>query len=159
VSELAIQVHDHLLARLETVATAESLTGGLLGAALTATPGSSATFRGGLIVYATDLKASLAGVSLALLKERGAVDADVAAALAAGARERLGATWGVGLTGVAGPDAQDGAPVGTVYVGIAGPNRTPVVEAATLTGDRALIRSGALDLALTLLRDTLADAE
>lgn len=158
-SGLAAQVHELLLARGETVATAESITAGLVGGALTSTPGSSSTYRGGVIVYATDLKASLAGVSLALLEERGAVDADVAAALAAGARDRLGATWGLGLTGVAGPDPQDGQPVGTLFVGLAGPDGAPQVTSAALAGDRAMVRTGAVDVALTLLRDRLADPE
>jgi nicotinamide-nucleotide amidase len=159
VRELAAQVHELLLSRGETVATAESITGGLVGGALTTTPGSSATYRGGLIVYATDLKASLAGVSLALLEKHGAVDPDVAAALAVGARDRLGATWGLGLTGVAGPDPQDGKPVGTLFVGLAGSAGDPTVTSALVSGDRAMIRSGAVELALTLLRDRLADPE
>ena len=72
-------------------------------------------------VYATDLKAGLLGVDAALLAERGPVSPDVAAALAAGVRDRLGATYGLGITGVAGPDPQDGRPPGTVYVALAGP--------------------------------------
>ena len=84
---------------------------------LTDTPGASATFRGGLTVYATDLKASLAGVSEDLLERKGAVDPEVAIELARGVRSRLGASWGVGVTGVAGPDPQDGRSVGTVFVG------------------------------------------
>lgn len=101
-----------------TVATAESLTGGLLVALLTEVPGASAVVRGGLVVYATELKASLAGVDAALLDERGPVDPDVAVALADGARSVCGAAVGVGLTGVAGPDQQHGLPVGTVFVAV-----------------------------------------
>ena len=157
--ELAAEVHERLLARGETVATAESLTGGLVGAALTTTPGASSTYRGGVIVYATDLKAALAGVSLELLEKRGAVDPDVACALAVGVRDRLAATWGLGLTGVAGPDPQDGAPVGTLFIAVAGPGGDPQVRSAVLSGGRDEIRSGAVELALTLLRDRLADAE
>jgi nicotinamide-nucleotide amidase len=156
---LAAQVHELLLARGETVATAESLTAGLVGAALTSTPGASSTYRGGLIVYATDLKASLAGVPLVLLEERGAVDPEVAAALASGARDRLIATWGLGLTGVAGPDSQDGKPVGTLYVALAGPDGVPEVTSVVLAGDRQMVRSGAVEVALTVLRDRLADPE
>jgi nicotinamide-nucleotide amidase len=155
VSELAQSVHELLLARGETVATAESLTAGLLGAALTETPGTSVTFRGGLVVYATDLKASLAGVSAELLAERGAVDPEVAAALAVGVRERLVATWGLGLTGVAGPDPQDGVEPGTVYVALAGPIDPPAVLSLQLLGGRAAVRSAAVDAALRLLRDTV----
>ena len=82
-------------------------------------PGVSAVFRGGLVVYATDLKHALAGVPEQLLTERGPVDPDVARALAAGARERCGADWGLATTGVAGPEPQDGMPVGLVYVAVA----------------------------------------
>jgi nicotinamide-nucleotide amidase len=156
---LAGEIHRLLVARGETVATAESLTAGLVGAALTSTPGSSATYRGGVIVYATDLKATLAGVSSALLDARGAVDVEVAAALATGARDRLGATWGLGLTGVAGPDPQDGVVAGTVFIGLAGPAEPPKVASLLLPGDRDAVRSGAVDAALTLLRDAAATAE
>ena len=96
---------------------AESLTGGLVGAALTEVPGSSAAFRGGVLVYATDLKASLAGVPDARAgRARGGVAPRPRGALAEGVRDRLGATYGVGVTGVAGPDEQEGQPVGTVHV-------------------------------------------
>ncbi len=118
-------VHELLVARGETVAVAESLTGGLTSAELTATAGASASFRGGLVVYATDLKAALAEVPQELLERHGAVHPDVAAALAAGVRRRLGASWGLGLTGVAGPDPQDGQPVGTVHIGVAAPLGEP----------------------------------
>jgi nicotinamide-nucleotide amidase len=140
--------------RQETVATAESLTAGLLCAALTSVPGSSAVVRGGLIVYATDLKWGLAGVDPVLLKERGAVDPDVAVQLATGARDRCGAAWGLGLTGVAGPDPQDGVSPGTVHIGIAGSS----VDVATITvaGDRHEVRSAAVRAAVDLLAKALA---
>jgi nicotinamide-nucleotide amidase len=148
-------VHRLLLDRGATVAVAESLTGGLLGAALTSTPGSSATFRGALVVYATELKETLAGVPGPLLDAEGPVSAHVAAALAAGARDRLGSTYGVGVTGVAGPDSQDGHPVGTVHVAVAGPAGGEV-RTLSLRGDRAGIRSGAVAAALDLLAEVLA---
>ena len=146
----AAEVHEILVGRGATVAVAESLTGGLLGAALTATPGASATFRGGLVVYATDLKETVAGVPGPLLDAEGPVSAHVALALAAGARDRLGATYGVGVTGVAGPDLQEGQPVGTVFVAVAGPDDGEF-RALTLAGDRAAIRASAVDAALDLL--------
>jgi nicotinamide-nucleotide amidase len=155
----AARLHRQLSQRAETVATAESLTGGLVGAVLTGVPGASATYRGGLVVYATDLKASLAGVDPALLAATGPVAPEVAAALAAGARIRLGATWGVGLTGVAGPDPQDGQPVGTTYVAVAGPVGEPVVASLRLAGGRAEIRRAAAAAALRLLTDRLAAGE
>lgn len=140
-----------------TVAIAESLTGGLLTAALTDTPGASLTVRGGLVVYATDLKASLAGVPVALLEERGAVDPDVAVALARGARARLGATYGLGVTGVAGPDAQDGKAAGTVFLALAGPSDETVAERA-FGGDRAAIRAAAVEAMLDILKRECAAA-
>jgi nicotinamide-nucleotide amidase len=140
-----------------TVAVAESLTGGLLTAALTDTPGASVTVRGGLVVYATPLKASLAGVPAPLLEERGAVDPDVALALARGVRSRLGATYGLGVTGVAGPDPQDGRDVGTVFLALAGPDDETVAERA-LSGDRAAIRAGAVRAALDVLKRECASA-
>jgi PncC family amidohydrolase len=149
------EVHALLLRRGATVAVAESLTGGLLGAALTETPGSSTTFRGGLIVYATELKAALAGVPQPLLDAEGPVSAHVAAALAAGVRDRLGSSYGVGVTGVAGPDEQNGQPVGTVHVGIAGPDAGEV-RSLRLSGDRGQIRRDAVDAALSLLAQTLS---
>jgi nicotinamide-nucleotide amidase len=140
-----------------TVAVAESLTGGELSAALTGPAGASAVFRGGLVVYATDLKHALAGVPAPLLAAQGAVSPDVAGALAAGARDRLGATYGLSLTGVAGPDPQDGVEVGVVYVGLAGPGGGEV-RRLTLGGDRAAIRAGAVAGALDVLAGRLAKA-
>jgi len=154
--ELA-QLHADLRELGATVAVAESLTGGLLTAALTDTPGASVTVRGGLVVYATPLKASLAGVPAPLLEERGAVDPDVALALARGVRSRLGATYGLGVTGVAGPDPQDGRDVGTVFLALAGPEDETVAERA-LSGDRAEIRAGAVRAALDVLKRECASA-
>jgi nicotinamide-nucleotide amidase len=148
---LAREVHEALLERGETVAVAESLTGGALGAALVAVPGVSATFRGGVIAYATGLKAELLGVDAALLARRGPVDPEVAVAMAAGVRRRLGATWGLATTGVAGPDPQDGHPPGAFFVALAGPDGSRV-EALARHGDRAAVRAAAVDAALALLR-------
>jgi nicotinamide-nucleotide amidase len=139
-----------LVEREETLAVAESLTGGLLAATVVEVAGVSSVFRGGLVVYATDLKTSLAGVPAGVLADRGPVDPDVAAALAQGARERCGADWGLGTTGVAGPEPQGGKPVGTVYVAVAGPDGAAVRRLA-LTGNRQDIRDGAVTAALELL--------
>lgn len=154
-SALAAQIHEVLKSRGETLAVAESLTGGLLGATCTSVPGASATFRGGVTAYATSLKVELLGVPEPLLAAQGAVSPDVAAAMAAGARDRLGATYGLALTGVAGPDPQDGHPVGEVHVGLAGPE-AGVVRSLALTGGRAAIRAAAVDEALKLLREQLS---
>ncbi|RZS34772.1 nicotinamide-nucleotide amidase [Herbihabitans rhizosphaerae] len=143
---------DALRERGETVAAAESLTAGLVCALLTTVSGSSAVLRGGLVVYATDLKAELAGVDRALLAEHGAVHPDVAGALATGARERCGADWGLGLTGVAGPDGQDGQPPGTVFVAVAGPNGAPAtVRGEQIAGGRHEVRSAAARACFSLL--------
>jgi nicotinamide-nucleotide amidase len=146
----AAAVVHRLIERGQSVAVAESLTGGLLAATLVDVPGVSAVFRGGLIVYATDLKASLAGVPEGLLAERGPVDADVAVALARGVRQRCDAHWGLATTGVAGPDPQDGKPVGTVFVAVAGPAGSTARKLA-LDGDRAQIRATTVTAALQLL--------
>jgi nicotinamide-nucleotide amidase len=159
VSDLSAEAQEVLAAlkaRGATVAVAESLTGGLLTAALTTPAGASVAVRGGLVVYATDLKAALAGVPAPLLDAQGPVSPDVAAALAAGARDRLGATYGLSLTGVAGPDPQGDTPVGTVFAGIAGPGGGEVRH-LMLTGDRAEIRAASVRAALALLGERLSD--
>lgn len=131
----------------QTVATAESLTAGLLAATVAGVPGASTVLRGGLIVYATDLKNRLACVDDEILRTDGPVAASTAEQLAVGARQCCGADWGVGLTGVAGPDSQDGHPVGTVYLGLAGPQHSEVVR-LKLHGDRWTIRIGAAHCAV-----------
>jgi len=147
-------VHRLLLARGLSVAVAESLTGGLLSAALTESPGSSETFRGGLVVYATDLKAALAGVPEAMLQAEGPVSAVVAVALAGGVRQRLGTDLGLGITGVAGPDPVDAHPAGTVFIAVAGKG-TIEVRRAELSGSRAEIRAQGVCAALDLLVNVL----
>jgi nicotinamide-nucleotide amidase len=155
-ASLAAEVHTLLLSRGETVAVAESLTGGALGAALTAVPGVSATFRGGIVAYATELKAELLGVDRDLLAQFGPVHQLVAARMAAGVRRRLGATYGLATTGVAGPDPQDGHLPGEVYIGMArGGRGLLLTQSLHLTGDRAAIRAGAVQAALEGLRDLL----
>ncbi|HEX5541993.1 MAG TPA: CinA family protein [Micromonospora sp.] len=152
-SPAAAVIHS-LVDRGETVATVESLTGGLLAATLVEIAGASRVFRGGLVVYATDLKAFLADVPADLLAERGAVDPDVAVALAEGGRRRCGADWCLATTGVAGPKEQDGKPVGLVFIAVAGPARTRVLR-LDLAGGRAAIRTEAVMAALRLLTDQL----
>src|SRR5215475_3764471 len=131
--DLASQVLDRLRAGGQTVAVAESLTGGLVAAALTDVPGSSAAFRGGVVSYATDLKARLLGVNEEVLAEHGPVYAPVAASMAAGVRQRLRATVGVATTGVAGPDSQDGQPPGTVHIAVSLTDDT-IVRTIALAG-------------------------
>jgi len=139
-----------------TIATAESLTGGLVCAALVDVPGASLVVRGGIVAYATDLKAALLEVPVDLLAARGAVDPDVASAMADGVRARCGADIGVATTGVAGPDPQDGMPVGTVHLAVAGPGAGRVqVESVLFTGDRNSIRRQSVDSALLLVSRVL----
>jgi nicotinamide-nucleotide amidase len=145
-----------LAERRQTLAVAESLTGGLLAATIVDVPGASAVFRGGLVVYATDLKASLAGVPAGLLAERGPVDREVALALAAGARDRCGADWGLATTGVAGPEPQHGVAVGTVHVAVAGPGADEV-RSLVASGDRPAVRRAAVAAALELLAAQLPE--
>ncbi len=137
------------------MATAESLTGGLIAAALTEVPGSSAVFRGGIVAYATELKAVLLGVPRAVLDADGPVAPEVAAAMAEGARARLGATFGVATTGVAGPGPADGKPAGTVYIAVSVGHNTDiqdtVVRRLSLIGSREAIRAGTVREALALL--------
>lgn len=145
-----------LTVRRQTVATAESLTAGLLAATLAGVPGASAVLRGGLVTYAVETKTALAGVATRLLDEVGPVAAPTARALAVGAMQRCGATWGVGLTGVAGPEPHGGHPVGTVYIGVAGPVETTVAH-VQLQGSRWDIRMAAVQAAIRQLRAALAE--
>lgn len=140
-----------------TLATSESLTAGLCAATLANIPGASNVLRGGLIVYATELKAELAGVDVTLLEERGPIDPDVAEQLALGATERCGADIGIGLTGVAGPDSQDGHPVGEVFIGlsVAGVASKRKMDVDPQRLERAMIRQSAVEFALLSLLEEL----
>jgi nicotinamide-nucleotide amidase len=154
--ELAGEILRRLADAGQTVATAESLTGGLVAAALTDVPGSSAVFRGGVVAYATDLKAGVLGVDGAMLDVHGPVYGPVAAAMAEGARKLLGATVGVSTTGVAGPGAADGSPAGTVHVAISLDDDT-VVRTMALSGNRDEVRRLAVERALGLLLGRLRE--
>jgi nicotinamide-nucleotide amidase len=139
-----------------TVATAESLTGGLVAATLTDIPGASQAFRGGVVSYATDLKARLLGVDPAMLAAHGAVYAPVAVAMAAGVRDRLGATVGIATTGVAGPEPQDGVPPGTVHIAVSLADDT-IVRTIALVGDRDEVRTLTVERVLGLLLGRLRE--
>ena len=154
--DLASQVLDRLQAGGQTVAVAESLTGGLVAAALTDVPGSSAAFRGAVVAYATELKADLLGVDAVMLRRHGAVYPAVAAAMAQGVRARLGATYGVATTGVAGPEPSDGQPVGTAHIAVSVADDT-VVRTIALTGDRHEIRRLTVEHVLGLLLGRLRE--
>ncbi|MGW6539819.1 CinA family protein [Streptomyces sp. NPDC055051] len=159
-SAAAARVLGLLAERGQTLAAAESLTGGLVAAELTGVPGASRSFLGSVTAYATPLKHALLGVEAGLLSERGAVDPEVAVQMARGVRDRLGADWGMATTGVAGPEPQDGQPVGTVYVAVAGPATTGAaagkVVSLRLNGDRADIRRESVRSVLELLHGELS---
>jgi nicotinamide-nucleotide amidase len=143
------------LAGGHTVATAESCTGGLLAARLTARPGSSAYVLGGVTAYANSAKEGLVGVPGRTILDHGAVSREVAAALAEGARARFGAAIGVGITGIAGPGGGTAEkPVGTVHLCVAGPERT-LERSLRLPGDREAVRERSVTMAMHLLRELL----
>jgi nicotinamide-nucleotide amidase len=154
IEALAATAIELLIARDETVATAESLTGGLVSAALTGVPGASVVVRGGVVSYSTEVKASVLGVDPELLARAGAVAASVAEQMAAGTRAVLDADYGLATTGVAGPDPAEGQPVGRVFVAVAGPG-TSRVQVLDLRGDRALIRAQSVLAVLRLLGEML----
>ena len=137
-----------------TLATAESLTGGLLGGRVTAVAGSSAYYLGGVVAYATEAKAALLGVDRDLLATQGPVSEPAAAAMAEGARRAFGADLGLATTGVAGPTEQDGRPVGTLCLGVADAAGTATATMRA-PGDRAQVRAWAATVALDLLRRRL----
>jgi PncC family amidohydrolase len=153
---LAARLHDALRARGLTVASAESLTGGALGDLLSSTSGASATYRGGVVAYATDVKESLLGVSEETVATYGVVSAECAVQMALGARSLLRSDWAVSTTGVAGPSLQESKPAGTVYVGVAGPDGAHGLL-LHLDGDRRGIRVQTCHAALTALLDAVAD--
>jgi nicotinamide-nucleotide amidase len=136
---MAAALHAELVRRSAVIATAESLTGGELGVLLSAAPGASETYLGGIISYATEVKRKLLQVSAYTVDRHGVVSAECATEMALGARALFGADYAVSTTGVAGPAAQEGKPVGLVYVGVAGPDGVSTQE-LRLDGDRAEIR-------------------
>lgn len=162
-ADLTFRVVRTLIERRQTIAVAESLTGGGLAAELTRVPGASAVVLGAAVVYATELKHTLLGVEADLLLREGPVDPEVARQLATGVRERLAvdgrpADLGLSTTGVAGPDAQGGRAVGTVYVGVASEAGVRSVE-LRLAGDRQSIRSQTVSRAVRELAVELGIVE
>ena len=154
---------ERLVARLGelgwTVAVAESLTGGLVVSSIVSVPGSSAVLRGGVVAYATDVKAALLGVDETLLSAHGPVHPRVARQMADGVRRTLGhdglpADVGIATTGIAGPVSPDGQPVGTVHVAVSTPLGSRV-ESVQLSGDRAAIRAEAAALAVRIALEAL----
>ena len=145
-SVYATTIIETLKARGETVSVAESLTGGGLGHALTAVPGASEVFIGGIIAYTSDVKVNFLGVPRAIIDEVSVVSEEVAVAMATGAREKIGTTWAISTTGIAGPGDYMGIREGTVWIAIAGPiNQTLLL---TLDGGRDGVRQGAISSAI-----------
>ncbi len=155
--ELARQAVELLTASGRTVAVAESLTGGLVTGALTSIAGASVVVRGGVVAYATDLKAALLGVQADLLARQGPVDPDVAMAMADGVRRLLGATYGLATTGVAGPGPADGKPQGTVFVAVGGLAETSCDGLDGVAGDRQQVRDATVRFALSMLVKALRE--
>ena len=153
---LGASVHAELLRRRATLATAESLTGGALGDLLSASPGASETYLGGVVSYATEVKTRLLGVRQSTVDEHGVVSAECAREMAERVRDLLGTDWGVSTTGVAGPTEQEGKPVGTVFVAVAGPDGTRHGELG-LDGDRAEIRQRSCVSAAKLMLEALVE--
>lgn len=153
---LAARLQALAAAQGATVATAESCTGGLVGHSITANPGSSTFYLGGVVSYADAVKVHLLDVSAEAIERHGAVSAQVAVAMAEGVRSRLGADYGVAVTGVAGPDGGTAAkPVGLTYVAAAGPGGHEVRRHAW-DGDRAANKDASAGAALRLLIDVVA---
>ena len=146
-----------LKSRKETVAFAESLTGGLVAATLIGNPGSSAVIAESYVTYAEASKQRLLGVKRETLETDGVVSAACACQMAAGARARSGADWGVSTTGIAGPDGGTAEkPVGTVFVGVSGRGGTRARE-FHFGGDRMAVRAQAVDAALEMLAEAMAE--
>ena len=137
-----------------TIATCESLTGGMICSTLVDVPGASRVVRGGLITYQTETKPLLAGVDEALIQAEGVVSAAVAEAMAQGARERLHADIAVSATGMASPGGPDDPPCGTVFVGVASAKGTRAIG-LNLTGTRQSIRRQTVDAAIALIMEEL----
>jgi nicotinamide-nucleotide amidase len=150
------QVAEMLRGKGQSVATAESCTGGLLAARLTEKAGASEYVKGGIVVYSNDAKIAQAGVPAELIEHHGAVSAEVAQALAAGARAQLGADVGVGVTGVAGPGGgTEEKPVGLVWLSVATADGEPLTRSVNLPGSRADVRDRTTTVAIHLIRRAL----
>lgn len=159
VSGLAEVAVNELRRRGQTLATAESCTGGLVSARLTDVPGASDAFVGGVVSYSNEVKEHQLGVPLEVLIDHGAVSEEVARAMASGVRSRLSADWGIGITGIAGPSGgTEDKPVGLVHWAVAGPDGVWAAQ-RVFPGDRTVVREWSLNSSLDLLRRRLAEAE
>lgn len=158
IPDLAHAVVPALIDSGQTLATAESCTGGMVGAALTGVSGSSEPYMGGVISYSNHVKEAMVGVPHELLIEHGAVSEPVARAMAEGVRERFSTDWGLGVTGIAGPSGgTEEKPVGLVHWAVAGPTGV-VAQHRVFPGDRAIVRQWSCNVVLDLLRRQLAES-
>ena len=157
-TELAGRVIAAAIAARTSLATAESLTAGMIAATLAEVPGASAVLQGGVVSYSSSVKATVLGVDPGLLEERGSVDGEVARQMAEGARRACGADLAVSATGVAGPEPHDGKDVGTVFLGWASGSGSGCVE-HRFAGDRAQIRASSTLAALELLASHLSPSK
>ncbi len=151
------QTASEVIARLagRTLVTAESLTGGGIGACLTAVPGASAVYKGGVICYTNQVKQEILGVPVEILEQFGAVSAETAEKMALGARKLLNSDFAVAVTGLAGPGGDDfGHEVGTVFIGFAGAGKTEVRE-CHFSGDREAVRRQTIQNALALILELI----
>ncbi|MBI4556669.1 MAG: CinA family protein [Candidatus Hydrogenedentes bacterium] len=148
-------VGQRLTAARQTLATAESCSGGLVAHRLTNVSGSSNYFRGGIVAYSNEVKTALLGVAQDALARHGAVSEPVALQMAKGARDRFGAEWGIGVTGIAGPTGgSPEKPVGLVYIAVAGPNGM-IARRCQFTGERLEIKEQTAEMALQMLLEQL----
>ncbi|MFT4297104.1 MAG: CinA family protein [Micropruina sp.] len=155
------EIVGHTLAERDlTLATSESLTGGLLGATITAVPGASRYYLGGVVVYATEQKARIGGVDPSVLKSYGVISEQTAVEMVMGVQRLTGADYALAASGVAGPAPQEGQPPGVVWVAVVGPTvgtirSTPVALRFEFEGDRGPVREQTVAAALEMLRDLL----
>lgn len=152
----AKELVDLMTKRSISLATCESITGGGIGAEITAVPGASNIYRGSLVTYAKDLKSTLAGVDEELIEHEGVINELTAIQMALGAQSRCDADWAVATTGVAGPTEVEGKKVGTVWFAVVGPapgmsTRPQYTELKHFEGDRQAIRAAAIEHALAML--------
>ncbi|MDY5584936.1 MAG: CinA family protein [Arcanobacterium sp.] len=154
---MILELVKNLTARGQTLAVAESLTGGLLAAEVVSVSGASKVFSGGIVAYRNDLKAKLLDVSSLVLAEQGAVCAEVALQMAVGAQNRFGTDWAIATTGVAGPSSVDGVPVGTVFIAVVGPElgkqgeKRQIAQKFSFPGDRFNVRRATVEAAIELI--------
>jgi len=157
IHELSESLVKTLVHRGETITTAESITGGLISAAITDIPGASQVFLGGVVSYSNEMKKDELGISAADIKKVGVVSEAIAVAMALAIKNKMNSTWAISSTGVAGPGPSDGVPAGTVWIGIAGPKIAQGIE-LSIAGKREIVRLGAVESALGAFERILASS-